>query len=324
MLLYHFLISTSTFVCYTEQMPQRCVDTITAVSPKASPFAADPPLAATAAGGSVPLAQQLMQVPTRPLPLPPSLAPPPPHPQNQRRPTRRSRRRRPLARLLVGLPMRREPPLSRPHRPLPDRLRGRLGLPNGMGARGATRQEPGRGGGVRPQVDADGYQEVVSRSTRRRLGRDASVAAAVPPRRSRIPPEFEGKCLNCLSTGHRVATCKLPRRCVRCHGFRHLARDCKRPRSPPVEGAAPVDAAPRRFVRATVGVRRRLLWRGVAHLRRRHTTRAETGLRGVGDRAMLQWFLLLSWPEMNSHLCARRAVSATFSVARRLWRRRRG
>ncbi|RLM64898.1 hypothetical protein C2845_PM16G04610 [Panicum miliaceum] len=105
-----------------------------------------------------------------------------------------------------------------------------------MGARGATCQEPGRGGGVRPQVDADGYQEVVSRSTRRRLGRDASVAAAVPPRRSRIPPEFEGKCLNCLSTGHRVATCKLLRRCVRFHGFRHLARDCKRPRSPPVRG----------------------------------------------------------------------------------------
>ena len=40
--------------------------------------------------------------------------------------------------------------------------------------------------------------------------------------------------MNCLSFNHRVATCRLPRRCLRCHGFRHLARDCRRPRAPPL------------------------------------------------------------------------------------------
>lgn len=37
-----------------------------------------------------------------------------------------------------------------------------------------------------------------------------------------------GRCFNCPSYSHKVATSRLPRRCLRCHGFRHLARDCKR------------------------------------------------------------------------------------------------
>ena len=32
--------------------------------------------------------------------------------------------------------------------------------------------------------------------------------------------DLHGKCFNCLSTAHRVATCKLPPCCLRCKGFR--------------------------------------------------------------------------------------------------------
>ena len=42
---------------------------------------------------------------------------------------------------------------------------------------------------------------------------------------------FQDRCFNCLSYSHRVATCRLPQRCLRCHGFRHIARECKRLRS---------------------------------------------------------------------------------------------
>jgi hypothetical protein len=55
---------------------------------------------------------------------------------------------------------------------------------------------------------------------------------ALPPRLvPRFPPELHGKCLNCLSSSHRVVTCRLPQRCLRCKGFHHRARDCKRLRA---------------------------------------------------------------------------------------------
>jgi hypothetical protein len=46
----------------------------------------------------------------------------------------------------------------------------------------------------------------------------------------KIPVELHGRCFNCLSLSHKVATCLLPQRCLRCRGYRHLARDCKWPR----------------------------------------------------------------------------------------------
>jgi hypothetical protein len=49
-----------------------------------------------------------------------------------------------------------------------------------------------------------------------------------PP--SRYPADLYGKCFNCLSIAHRVATCRLPPHCLRCKGFRHLTRDCKQRR----------------------------------------------------------------------------------------------
>jgi hypothetical protein len=85
--------------------------------------------------------------------------------------------------------------------------------------------------------DADGWREILRQQAARpataspmppgpaRRGRPASCQ---PPRQ--IPAELHGKCLNCLSFAHRVATCKLPQRCLRCKGLRHVARDCKQPR----------------------------------------------------------------------------------------------
>ncbi|CAN6268811.1 unnamed protein product [Urochloa humidicola] len=86
----------------------------------------------------------------------------------------------------------------------------------------------------RPRVDADGFEEVISRSNRRRLrrGTSSSGRSSTSSTERRIPPEMRDRCLKCLSSNHRVATCRLPLRCLRCHGLRHVARDCPRPRSP--------------------------------------------------------------------------------------------
>ncbi|CAO2200900.1 unnamed protein product [Urochloa humidicola] len=62
-----------------------------------------------------------------------------------------------------------------------------------------------------PRVDADGFEEVLSRSNRRRLKR-AEAASNRPsaPSSLRIPLEMRDRCLNCLSYNHRVATCGFP------------------------------------------------------------------------------------------------------------------
>ncbi|CAN6330825.1 unnamed protein product [Urochloa humidicola] len=98
-----------------------------------------------------------------------------------------------------------------------------------------------------PWIDADGFQKVMSRSNRRRLRKsDAASAHSSPSSSSRcIPQELAGRCLNCLSYSHRVATCRLPRRCLRCHGFRHLARECRRPRAPHGRQPTPPDSRQR-------------------------------------------------------------------------------
>jgi len=90
-------------------------------------------------------------------------------------------------------------------------------------------------------LDADGWRCTLPRSPilpvanqrLRRGGGEARLQLGVPPGvRPRIfPVDFRGRCFNCLSRTHRVATCRLPRHCLRCHGFGHIARDCKRPRS---------------------------------------------------------------------------------------------
>ena len=69
--------------------------------------------------------------------------------------------------------------------------------------------------------DADGWREV-----RREV--IAAAQAHRPPRRRRPIPEFmRDRCLNCLSYTHKVATCRVPLRCLNFRGYRHLARDCK-------------------------------------------------------------------------------------------------
>jgi hypothetical protein len=58
-----------------------------------------------------------------------------------------------------------------------------------------------------------------------------ALANQRPP--TRYPADLHRKCLNCLSTAHMVAICKLPPRCLRCKGFRHLTRDYKQQRKVP-------------------------------------------------------------------------------------------
>ncbi|CAL4906951.1 unnamed protein product [Urochloa decumbens] len=101
--------------------------------------------------------------------------------------------------------------------------------------------------------DAEGWRERLPQGRRSNPVEAAPRRNDVPPLR-RLPVELDGHCLNCLSYGHRRASCKLPTRCLRCHGFHHVARECKQPRSPPIGSkAAGVVHHPQRFVR----VRRR-------------------------------------------------------------------
>lgn len=109
-----------------------------------------------------------------------------------------------------------------------------------------------------PAQDGDwqpGRRRRRRRPRQRRPG--ASVKPSSPETRTGIPPELQDRCLNCLSSAHRIATCRLPVRCRRCMGLNHLARDCKRPRSPsspserqggrrvlPRRAASPSDATP--------------------------------------------------------------------------------
>ena len=48
---------------------------------------------------------------------------------------------------------------------------------------------------------------------------------------------IDGRCLNCLSFKHQVASCYQPSWCLRCHGLRHRAKDCLRPRRPQLHSA---------------------------------------------------------------------------------------
>ena len=94
--------------------------------------------------------------------------------------------------------------------------------------------------------DRDGWQLVLHRDEARPPPRKRKERT--PPPRG-IPPEYDGRCLNCLSFNHKIATCNRPRLCARCRSPRHLAKDCRRP---PVSTAAG-GTQDNRFVRARRG-----------------------------------------------------------------------
>jgi hypothetical protein len=63
--------------------------------------------------------------------------------------------------------------------------------------------------------DADGWREVLSHGSVSGAGgaRPARPASASQQPPTCYPADLHGKCFNCLSTAHRVATCKLPPGC---------------------------------------------------------------------------------------------------------------
>jgi hypothetical protein len=125
---------------------------------------------------------------------------------------RRGKRRRLRPQLVHGMPAR--PVEGRI--PAHQRLgrRGRVSAPNAEGWREILHQQE-----MRPEATS---------TVPRGPARGGQPASHRPPRR--IPADLHGRCLNCLSFTHRVATCKLPQRCLRCRGFQHIARDYKQPR----------------------------------------------------------------------------------------------
>jgi hypothetical protein len=120
---------------------------------------------------------------------------------------RRRKRSWPRPQLVHGLP----------HRPVDGHVLARHSL--------------GRRGRV-SAPSANGWREIFPRQEPQ-----VAAASAEPrcgptqlPHIRKIPTELRDRCFNRLSYSHRVATCRLPWRCLRCHEFHHLTRDCKRPR----------------------------------------------------------------------------------------------
>jgi hypothetical protein len=79
--------------------------------------------------------------------------------------------------------------------------------------------------------DADGWREILPQLETQPAVVSVEHRQKQLPQARRIPAELHDRCFNCLSYSHRVATCRLPWRCLRCHGLRHLARECTRPRA---------------------------------------------------------------------------------------------
>lgn len=99
--------------------------------------------------------------------------------------------------------------------------------------------------------DAGGWREVLDRGgSSRSHGHRAQHQGDLRPRRG-VPVALWGKCLNCYSTTHKIASCRRPLRCFKCFGNNHLARDCKQPRSPP--NATGGEPSYDRFVRQRQG-----------------------------------------------------------------------
>ena len=157
---------------------------------------------------------------------------------------RQRKRRRPQTRLVIGLPYhgrddRRHARLgARPRRTSPHlRLGPRISPPDEKGCRLPVHER------LAPRIhsraappDADGWQKVLASNRRAvRVGPPTIPARQPHPpplqdsNRRRFLADTEGRCFNCLSYSHKVATCRLPTRCLRCRGFRHHAKSCKRP-----------------------------------------------------------------------------------------------
>jgi hypothetical protein len=94
-------------------------------------------------------------------------------------------------------------------------MEGRIPAPQRLG-----RHEWGSAGQCISAPDADGWREVLPLELVRGFG-GAPPAWPTPTslrHPSRYPTDLYGKCFNCLSTTHRVATCRLPPHCLRCKG----------------------------------------------------------------------------------------------------------
>lgn len=112
--------------------------------------------------------------------------------------------------------------------------------------------------------DKDGWQRVLPQRPEQgtqaprheTLGTQPAPAAAAAGARPR-PRAVLDRCLNCLSTAHRVATCTRSPRCFNCRGINHFARDCKRSRVDAAAGDTS-GAADVRFVRQRRGSPRTL------------------------------------------------------------------
>jgi hypothetical protein len=78
----------------------------------------------------------------------------------------------------------------------------------------------------------------------------------LPRRGSRV--DLRGRCYNCLSTSHLVATCRRPTRCLRCFSFGHRAADCS---------SLPVDT------------QKQSVWQRLGYVKKRPPARQETSQR---------------------------------------------
>jgi hypothetical protein len=90
-------------------------------------------------------------------------------------------------------------------------------LPANVSVRERGSLPPTSTDGVRFYPQEDGGPTSASVESRHGSGLRAQV--------QKIPAQFHGRCFNCLSLSHHVATCRLPRRCLRCRGLGHLAVD---------------------------------------------------------------------------------------------------
>jgi hypothetical protein len=96
--------------------------------------------------------------------------------------------------------------------------------------------------GARRQVSApniDRWHEILPRLEEGPVSASVGARHSPSPHAQRFPAQLSGKCFNCLSLSHWVATCRLPRRCLRCCGFSHLARDCGWSKVAPNGGGQP-------------------------------------------------------------------------------------
>jgi hypothetical protein len=69
-------------------------------------------------------------------------------------------------------------------------------------------------------LDAEGWLNAASRKSRLA----ARCAARHPPRS--VPADLRGKCFNCFSSKHRVASCKSSTRCFHCRASGHRSYFC--------------------------------------------------------------------------------------------------